>query len=143
MAFTKSGLADAGLFDEQLVSGGDFDLAIRLALQGRAVRTTVPLGYYLDAGLGASTSPQSKQLVERTLIELRYAIYDKIDWLYVDRALEYDVKHLFIRGERIAADSIPGVKSLIMQNQGNLGVSTSSYIRQSVVTFRNWRRKSL
>ena len=131
MAFTKSGLANAGLFDEQLLSGGDFDLAIRLALQGTAIRTSESLGFYLDAGLGASTSPQSKQIVERTVIELRYAIYDKIDWLYVDRALDYDVKHLYIRGEKLAVQDIQGVQTLIEQNQRNL----------QTVSLKSFRRK--
>jgi glycosyltransferase involved in cell wall biosynthesis len=137
MAFTKSGLSMSGLFDEQLRSGGDFDLAIRLSLQGVAIRTPEYLGYYLDVGLGASTSPESKQLVERTLIELRYAIYEKIDWLYVDHALNYDVKYLHIRGERIPVDGIRGVESLIAQNQKGLAVPGRTFLRRSISAIRH------
>lgn len=134
MAFTKSSLTASGLFDEQLFSGGDFDLAIRLALQGPAISTTESLGYYLDAGLGASTSPQSKQLVERTLIELRYGIYDKIDWPYVNRALDYDVKNIHIRGEKVPVESIHGVKSLIADNQIRFALSGLNFYQRICAT---------
>lgn len=121
MAFRKSTLQHSGLFDEQLYSGGDFDLAIRLSLQGEAVRTDSFLGYYLDAGRGASTSPTSKQVVERTVIELRYGIYDKVDFSYINRALDYDVKNLIFGGQKIPVQSIPGV-SQIFANYANVSV---------------------
>jgi glycosyltransferase involved in cell wall biosynthesis len=108
MAFKKSALQDSGWFDEQLRSGGDFDLSIRLTLQGSAIRVPALLGYYLDAGIGASTSPNSKQLVERTVIELRYGIYDKIEWKFVNQALDYDIKHLHFFGQVLEVSRIPG-----------------------------------
>jgi hypothetical protein len=68
------------------------DLCIRLALHGKAVMTTGQLGYYLNEGLGASTKPNSKQPIERTIIELRYGIYDKIDYDYLPATVRYDVR---------------------------------------------------
>lgn len=113
MAFKKSALTQAGWFDEQLISGGDFDLSIRLALQGSAVRVANLLGYYLDEGMGASTSPNSKQLVERTVIELRYGIYDKIDWRYINQALKYDINNIYFMNQEKSVSDIPGASALI------------------------------
>jgi len=79
----KSLCDKAGMFDEQLKSGADFDLAIRLAIHGKVGMAHGVLGYYLDEGLGASTRPNSKQALERTLIELRYGIFDKVDKNYI------------------------------------------------------------
>lgn len=89
--FRKSILNSAGLFDEQLKSGADFDLAIRLAFHGKATMVKESLGYYLNEGLGASTKKESLQPIERTVIELRYGIYDKIDYHYLPKALRYNI----------------------------------------------------
>lgn len=82
-------------FDEQFKSGGDFDFAIRLALLGYGVCANESLGYYLDAGTGLSTSGEL-QPIERTVIELRYGIWDKVDFKYIPSALEYDLKNIKI-----------------------------------------------
>ena len=92
--FRKALCEEAGYFDEQLKSGADFDLAIRLALHSKAAMTQAELGYYLNEGLGASTRPDSRQPIERTVIELRYGIYDKIDYDYLPRAVRYNVPYL-------------------------------------------------
>ena len=69
----------AGYFDEQLKSGADFDLAVRLAKNGNIGMVHGVLGYYLNEGKGASTKGDGRQQIERTLIEMRYGIEDKID----------------------------------------------------------------
>lgn len=81
-----------GYFDEQLKSGADFDLAIRLASASRVGVVHGVLGYYLDEGRGASTNGSYKQPLERTIIEQRYGILDKIDkqWLSHERIVDYD-----------------------------------------------------
>ena len=66
----RSLLDKTGWFDEQLKSGADFDLAMRMARCGKVC--TDILGYYLNEGLGQSTRPNGKQALERTVIELRY-----------------------------------------------------------------------
>jgi len=96
--FRRSLLQRAGHFDEQLRSGADFDLAVRLAFNGRAIHLGENLGYYLNEGLGASTRANSLQPAERTVIELRYGIYDKLDYAYLPSAVEYNVANLLKDG---------------------------------------------
>jgi len=90
--FRKKLLEKSGYFDEQLKSGADFDLLIRLALISKSRWVAGNLGYYLNEGLGASTRPNSKQPVERTIIELRYGIFDKIDYDLLPAVARYDVR---------------------------------------------------
>ena len=45
--FRKSILEKSGVFDEQLVQGADYDLALRLALNGKGLHLPINLGYYL------------------------------------------------------------------------------------------------
>lgn len=99
MAFRKSLVEKAGMFDEQLKSGADFDLALRLAFHGKPGIAQGSLGYYLNEGKGASTRPDSKQPLERTVIELRYGIYDKMDYDYVVPSLSYDLTHIYNDGQ--------------------------------------------
>ena len=68
----RSLLDKTGWFDEQLKSGADFDLAMRMARCGKGMHIPDILGYYLNEGLGQSTRPNGKQALERTVIELRY-----------------------------------------------------------------------
>lgn len=75
----KSLCDKAGKFDQQLRSGADFDLAIRLAANGKVGIAHGILGYYLDERKGASTRGDGLQQIERTLIEIRYGIIDKIE----------------------------------------------------------------
>ena len=72
--FRKSLLEKSGVFDEQLVQGADYDLALRLAFNAKGLHLPINLGYYLNEGLGQSTKPDSKQPIDRTVIELRYNI---------------------------------------------------------------------
>jgi len=84
-----------GMFDEQLVSGADFDLSVRLCATMKTMGINEILGAYLDEGKGASTRPDTKQPLERTVIELRYGIYDKIDPRFLEEARQkYDIDNL-------------------------------------------------
>jgi glycosyltransferase involved in cell wall biosynthesis len=98
MAFRKSLVEKAGYFDEQLKSGADFDLAVRLAFHGKPAIAKDLLGYYLNEGKGASTRPNSKQALDRTAIELRFGIYDKIDYDIVADAALLDISHIYVDG---------------------------------------------
>lgn len=91
-AWNKYLCTEVGYFDEQLKSGADFDLAIRLASANKVGVVHGILGYYLDEGRGASTNGSYKQPLERTVIEQRYGILDKIDkqWLSHERIGDYD-----------------------------------------------------
>ncbi len=99
--FRKALCKQAGMFDEQFRSGADFDLAVRLAFHARFVYVPHMLGYYLDEGLGLSTRPNSTQPVERTVIELRYGIYDKMDFNYLPAASGYTIPSVLRKGEWI------------------------------------------
>jgi glycosyltransferase involved in cell wall biosynthesis len=72
--FRRKLLTNSGLFDEQLFSGADYDFALRILNYGKAMYIKKNLGYFLDEGLGASTRPNSKQEIERTVVELRYSL---------------------------------------------------------------------
>lgn len=114
--FRKSLCVKAGLLDEQLKSGLDFDFAIRLALHTTAVYVKENLGYYLNEGMGASTRPDSLQPVERTAIELRYGIYDKLDFSYLHRALEYNIPFLLQNGRWVhISEFVPDWGKLLEQ----------------------------
>lgn len=116
--FRKSLCDKAGMFDEQLRSGADFDLAIRLAMHTKAVRVAGQLGYYLNEGLGASTRPNSLQPIEQTVIELRYGIFDKLDYSYVPQTVRYNVPNMLVEGKWLpVSDYVPNYVELIKQRQ--------------------------
>ena len=98
--FRKSLLEKSGVFDEQLVQGADYDLALRLAFNGKGLHLPINLGYYLNEGLGQSTKPDSKQPIERTVIELRYNIR-VLEPHLVPETREYDVMNIVVDDEKI------------------------------------------
>ena len=100
--FRKTAIEKAGVFDEQLVSGADFDLALRLAFNGKGLHIPEILGYYLNEGMGASTRPNSKQPLERTVIELRYGL-NVLEPHLVPDAMKYDVENIIVDDIKIPA----------------------------------------
>jgi GT2 family glycosyltransferase len=118
MAFRKSLVEKAGYFDEQLKSGADFDLAVRLAFHGKPMMAKGLLGYYLNEGKGASTRPDSKQAFDRTAIELRYGIYDKIDYDLVAQATQLDIAHIYYNGQTLHINTlVPHYTSVIEERR--------------------------
>jgi len=87
--FRKSVCEDIGYFDEQLRSGSDYDFAIRLAKHGNIKMINSIDGYFLDEGRGLSTGGNQLQPIERTLVELRYGLHDKVDQRFVDKTKGY------------------------------------------------------
>ena len=98
--FRKSILEKSGVFDEQLVQGADYDLALRLAFNGKGLHLPINLGYYLNEGLGQSTKPNSKQPIERTVIEMRYNI-KVLEPQLMPYTSEYDVENIIVDEEKI------------------------------------------
>ena len=98
--FRKSLLEKSGVFDEQLVQGADYDLALRLAFNAKGLHLPINLGYYLNEGLGQSTKPNSKQPIERTVIELRYNIR-VLEPHLVPYTRSYDVDNIIVDEEKI------------------------------------------
>ena len=103
--FRKSILEKSGVFDEQLVQGADYDLALRLAFNGKGLHLPINLGYYLNEGLGQSTKPNSKQPIERTVIELRYNIR-VLEPHLVPYTREYDVENIIVDEEKIPVSNL-------------------------------------
>jgi glycosyltransferase involved in cell wall biosynthesis len=99
--FRRSLLDRAGHFDEQLRSGADYDLALRLLAHAREAMVEGSLGYYLNEGLGASTRPGALQPTERVVVDLRYGIYERINYDFFPKAMDYDIRHLWYQGRRI------------------------------------------
>ena len=60
----------------------------------------------MNEGLGASTRPNSKQPLERTVIELRYGIRILEQRLVAEAQAKYDVENIIINEERIPALSL-------------------------------------
>ena len=98
--FRKSLLEKSGVFDEQLVQGADYDLALRLAFNAKGLHLPINLGYYLNEGLGQSTKPNSKQPIERTVIELRYNIR-VLEPHLVPYTRTYDVGNIIVDEKKI------------------------------------------
>ncbi|MBA7531356.1 hypothetical protein ES705_23568 [subsurface metagenome] len=87
-----------GYFDEQLFSGGDFDFWLRVVHLSRLKKTKGPLGYFLNEGKGLSTVGW-RNAAERTVIELRYGIFDKINFLFLYSAIKnYRIHSIFRDG---------------------------------------------
>jgi len=103
--FRKSILEKSGVFDEQLIQGADYDLALRLAFNGKGLHLPINLGYYLNEGLGQSTKPNSKQPIERTVIELRYNIR-VLEPHLVPYTRQYDVENIIVDEEKIPVSNL-------------------------------------
>jgi len=116
--FRRTSLEKSGMFDEQLKSGADFDLAIRLAIHNpNVICAPGILGYYLDEGKGASTNGDGKQPTERTLIEIRYGIYDKIDKTWIQKTQPYRAEELLIEGKWLSIRNfVPNYDNFIKNN---------------------------
>ena len=105
-SFRKSLVLKCGIFDEQLRSGADFDFAIRAAKNSDEISyTKFLLGYYLNEGNGLSTSGNGLQETERTVVELRYGIFDKVDQRFFEKAKKYDIKNIHVGNSRFTANS--------------------------------------
>jgi glycosyltransferase involved in cell wall biosynthesis len=104
-------------FDEQFRSGGDFDFAIRLACSGQGILVPDLLGYYYDSGQGLSTGNQL-QPIERTVIELRYGIFDKLDYGFLPEAVQYNIPNLYWKGTwHRVADLVPNYREWIQSRR--------------------------
>jgi len=116
--FKKSLCEKVGYFDEQLKSGADFDLAIRLATQAKeVVFIRENLGWYLNEGKGASTRGDGRQPIERTVVEMRYGILDKIETQYLEGTRDFSIHQIVNYGEKILIESlVPDYINLIRSN---------------------------
>ena len=97
--FRRKVLNSVGKFDEKLLSGADFDFAMRLARNCKGYHVNSNLGYYLDEGKGLSTNSSSLQELERTVVELRYGL-NVLDNNLIDNAISnYQIDKIFFNNE--------------------------------------------
>lgn len=97
----KTALEKIGFFDEQFQVGPDMDLAIRMAEAGYKMgRVDQILGTFTDAEEGLSTREGGQEsAIERTAIQLRYGIFDKLRTEYVSDAMSYRIDEVLSFGE--------------------------------------------
>lgn len=100
----RSLIDKVGYFDEQFKSGGDFDYTVRLSIFSKGKKAQGTIGYFLHDGSGISTQGKNLQVLERTVIELRYGIWFKIDINYVNNALNYRINEIIENGKSRAVD---------------------------------------
>ncbi len=91
-------------FDEQLRSGADFDLMVRIATFFTMKKTYGLLGYYLNANTWLSTGGQKTffplQARELNIINFRYNILSKIDFFVPIRG--YNIYNFLYQGQYIS-----------------------------------------
>lgn len=115
--FKKSLCEKTGYFDEQLTSGADFDLSIRLAYNGKVAIADDLLGYYLNEGKGASTRPDSKQALDKAIILLRYGVFDKVDLSFIPKLVTYSIPDIIsFKGRDNVGKFVPDYKNIILNN---------------------------
>lgn len=87
----RSVFDQVGPFDEQFQVAADMDLSFRVAEAGMQMgKVEDILGYFLDAGQGLSTRDGARRsAIERTAIQLRYGVFDKIKPEFFDEAKQY------------------------------------------------------
>ncbi len=140
--FKKELCEKIGYFDEQLKSGADFDLAIRIGYHAKISISDEILGYYLNEGKGASTRPNSKQLTERTVIELRYGIFDKINLHQIPHTVNYDIPHIISFNNKISVFKyIPEYEKILEINSNQIYKSVINTFITETIGITNIKNK--
>lgn len=76
-----------GYFDEQFLLVADFDFQVRLSLQAKLVKTETVLGAYLENDPDKLSMNYNLQIKERTLLYLRYAVFDRVNWFFIPQTI--------------------------------------------------------
>ena len=76
-----------GYFDEQFRLVGDYEFQIRVVRAFPLVKTEALIGYYLTSVPSKLSSNSSIQNIERTAVEVRYGVFDKMNLLYIIKAI--------------------------------------------------------
>ena len=140
--FKKSLCDTAGYFDEQLVSGADFDLSVRLAYNGITVMADDMLGYYLNEGKGASTRPGSKQGLDKAIICLRYGIFDKVEAEYIPLTVNYSIPHIISFGKQdLVSDFVKNYKEVLEENKKDFSKSLTTSTLKTLTGYNELKAK--
>jgi hypothetical protein len=109
--FRRNLIDQIGGFDEQFRVGPDMEYSHRIAVN-RLPMARAPgcLGYFTNEGKGLSTSASSRlAAIERTAIQLRYALYDKINLEYYQLAQEFHADEFMMEGKWLPLEKVwPG-----------------------------------
>jgi GT2 family glycosyltransferase len=100
MVWRRNAVERLGYFDEQLHIACDYDLVTRAAASGMKIcKTSGLVGYFTNEGVGLSTiKGTNKETVERTVVQLRYAIFDKVIPENTLDAKNYRISEILIEG---------------------------------------------
>lgn len=132
--FRKSLCDKIGYFDEQFRTCADFDLALKLLFNTKAVYTKGLLGFYLNEGMGASTRPDAVLSPETTVINLRYGIFDKIDYDLVVSATKYNIRYSLLNKEFIfVGNYINNYDDFIIKNKKLISKGIKLFIFKKIL----------
>lgn len=101
----RSAMEVAGFFDEQLLVSADFDLFVRMAFNGTMKKTGGLLGHWLHGRSGLSSRANSPLPYERTLVQLRYGMYGRVDYRRVRGSRSYSRNEILYDGRRRPVES--------------------------------------
>ena len=102
-----------GFFDEQFKLVADYEFQLRVIRRLPLVKSASVLGYYLEDAGHKLSSNRRVQYRERTAVELRYHMYDKILLHFLPFISKYRVNHIMSFGKWVAIRSIlPGQQGI-------------------------------
>lgn len=87
----RSLISKIGYFDEQFISGGDFDYTVRLSFFSKGQKTNGLLGYFLNDNSGLSTKNFNLQILEREVILRRYGIWNQTNLFLNKKISKYHI----------------------------------------------------
>ncbi|GAB4024749.1 glycosyltransferase [Spirosoma koreense] len=120
-----------GFFDENYRLVADYEFQLRLALNYNLVKAEGALGYYLENQPHKLSSQQNTQHIERTSVELRYAIYGSLDLSLREEAIAaYDVENVINFGKKYP------VRQLIHHYDNYLKRKSYGYAKSYIHTFK-------
>lgn len=137
----KSLIDKVGYFDEQFRSGGDFDYTVRLSIFSSGKKTNGVIGFFLNEGNGLSTKNANLQILERTVIELRYGIWYKIDIDFISKAMNYHINQIFENGKNRMLDD----NMFVLTEKRKLWIFLIfyGYLKGKIIRFLQYVKKSL
>ncbi len=124
----------AGPFDEQFRVAGDFDMWVRIAARGDMRKCSGVHGTFLYEGRGLSTVGDGLQPLERTAVELRYGVTERLDYRFVGEARRrFDLAHVHAGGERVPVRSLfPGYGKRMEQGRRNRARGVARHVRKRI-----------
>jgi glycosyltransferase involved in cell wall biosynthesis len=127
-----------GPFDEQFQVAADMDLSFRMAEAGMHMgKVEGILGYFLDAEQGLSTRDGAgRSAIERTAVQLRYGVYDKIKPEFLAEAKQYRLDAIQVDKKwHLLSTYLPKIQNNLRFRQplwilGRLRTRTRSFLKR-------------